>query len=454
MFFNKITKRIIVAIIDILILIISLYLSLSLRNLEIISKIEFIEIAIPFSIIFILNIIIFYIYGLYEKMTVKIYRELNKRILYSQILSSILGSLIFYTLPYFSIAPKTILIIYILISSILIFIWRYYARIFIKSNDKNKILIVAEGKELFELLEEIKENKILNIKEFEYIDLANFNSKNIFSEIKKRIEEKKLNMIVINMHHYYIKNSIPLLYELYLQNINIINFANFYEEIFERIPLDNIDAGWFFENLYKKDRKFYTKIKRIKDLLISIPAFIISLPFYPIIYLILKYQDNGDLFFIAERIGKDNKPFKLYKFRTMTQIKNEDINFSDKNEGMRITKFGKILRKSRIDELPQLWNIIIGDLSLIGPRPELPELVKEYKNQIAFYDIRHSVTPGLSGFAQIFQDQDKVPKYGIDTEATKIKLSYDIYYLKHRSLLFDLSLILKTIKILLQKTGL
>jgi hypothetical protein len=170
--------------------------------------------------------------------------------------------------------------------------------------------------------------------------------------------------------------------------------------------------------------------------------------------LVLKYQDGGDLFFVAERIGKNNKPFKVYKFRSMTQVKVEKINFADKNEGVRVTRFGKILRKTRIDELPQLLNVIKNELSLIGPRPELPQLVKEYNNQIPFYGIRHIITPGLSGFAQIFQDQDSVPKSGLSTNATKVKLSYDVYYLKHRSIFMDLSLILKTIKILLQKTGL
>jgi len=454
MFFNKIAKRIIVALIDTLVLAFALFISLSIRNLEIVNLEDFKNILYPFSLIIFLSITIFYMYGLYEKMTIKIYRELNSRILSSQILSSLLGAAIFYSLPYFNIAPKTILIIYILISSILIFIWRYYARIFIKSKDKNRILLVAEGNELSELSEEIMNNKIINIDHVSHLDLKNIETLSIYTDIKKIIIENNINMLAINMHHSRTKDSIPLMYDLLLQNINILNFADLYEEIFERIPLDNIDAGWFFGTVYKSKNKFYEKVKRIIDLLISIPAFVFSLPFYPFVYLVLKYQDGGDLFFVAERIGKNNKPFKVYKFRSMTQVKVEKINFADKNEGVRVTRFGKILRKTRIDELPQLLNVIKNELSLIGPRPELPQLVKEYNNQIPFYGIRHIITPGLSGFAQIFQDQDSVPKSGLSTNATKVKLSYDVYYLKHRSIFMDLSLILKTIKILLQKTGL
>ena len=121
-------------------------------------------------------------------------------------------------------------------------------------------------------------------------------------------------------------------------------------------------------------------------------------------------------------------------------------NTKSEEERVRITSFGKFIRSTRIDELPQLINIIKGDMTLIGPRPETPTLFKEYSNQISFYGIRQSIKPGLSGYAQIYQEQNIVPKFGLEINATKDKLSYDIYYLKHRSLFMDISLILKTIK--------
>ena len=182
------------------------------------------------------------------------------------------------------------------------------------------------------------------------------------------------------------------------------------------------------------------------------PAFAASLIFYPFIFLIIKIQDGGTVFYISKRIGKDGKEFDLYKFRSMTDVKENNV--ASKEEGKRVTGFGDFMRKTRIDELPQLINVIKGNLSLIGPRPELPELVKEYSNQIAFYGIRHTIVPGLSGYAQIYQDQKEVPKFGLSTDATKEKLSYDVYYLKHRSFILDLSLIIKTVRVLIGKTGL
>lgn len=450
---TRITKRLFIAIIDFLILSFSLYLALALRNLEFLPFAEYLKIFRPFLLIIFLNLLVFYMYGFYDKMTVKIYKELNQRILSSQILSSVLGAIIFYTVPLFSIAPKTILIIYIAISSLLIFIWRRNVGKLFKSTAQNRILLVAEGKELSELKNEIEHNKILNVEKVDFIDLNEDRDLNLYTKIKSKIEDGKFNMLAINMHHPYVKNSISLFYELLLEKVSVINFADLYEDLFQKIPLDNIDAGWFFNNLYIKKSKFYENSKRVLDLILAVPAFIVSLLFYPIVWFGLKIQDQGRLFYISLRIGKNNQPFKVYKFRTMTDLKNKDIDSTSKDESKRITKFGSFLRKTRLDELPQLINIISGDLSLIGPRPEVPTLVEEYGKQIPFYGIRHTVTPGLSGYAQIYQEQKSVPKFGIATDATKDKLCYDIFYLKHRSFLMDLSLMIRTVKTLLSKSG-
>lgn len=453
---TKITKRVFIAFTDFIILSTALYLSISLRysfaieNIGFVSWERFLGVFYPFLIIIFLNMLVFYMYGLYDKMTIKIYTELDKRILASQILSSILGAIIFYTIPLFSIAPKTILIIYILISSLLIFFWRKSVRKIFKGNGNTRILLVAEGKELEDLKDEIAQNKILNIQKVNFLSLSEIES---LDSIKKKVAEEEISMLAINMHHPKIKNNISFFYEFLLGKVEVVNFADLYEEVLQKVPLDNIDASWFFNNLYGKKNKFYENAKRLLDLSLSIPIFLISLAIYPIIFLVLKAQDGGSLFYISERIGKDGLPFKVYKFRSMTDLKNKDIDSSSKDEAKRITKFGSFLRKTRLDELPQLINIISGDLSLIGPRPEVPTLVQEYAKQIPFYGIRHTVTPGLSGYAQIYQEQKSVPKFGIATDATKDKLCYDIFYLKHRSFLMDLSLMVKTVRNLLSRSG-
>lgn len=240
---TKISKRALVAIVDFLILSISLYLALSLRSLSLLSKLDFLVIFKPFLIIIFINLAVFYIYGLYDRISVKIYQELNQRVLVSQILSSILGATIFYTTNLFIIAPKTILLIYILISSLLIFIWRRSVKNILKSPKTNTLLLVASGVELQELAKEIENNKILNIKSLETINLDNNQNLNLYTEIKNKVKAGNFNMLAINMHHPHIKNSISLFYELLLEGVEVINFADLYEEVLQKIPLENIDAG-------------------------------------------------------------------------------------------------------------------------------------------------------------------------------------------------------------------
>ena len=129
----------------------------------------------------------------------------------------------------------------------------------------------------------------------------------------------------------------------------------------------------------------------------------------------------------------------------------ENLPTNEVNETKKVTKVGSFIRKTRIDELPQLWNVLRGDVSLIGPRPETPALVKEYTDTVPFYNVRHIVRPGLSGWAQI--QQHEAPKFGVDIKQTKTKLAYDMYYLEHNSLMIDLSIILRTLKVLISKSG-
>jgi lipopolysaccharide/colanic/teichoic acid biosynthesis glycosyltransferase len=152
----------------------------------------------------------------------------------------------------------------------------------------------------------------------------------------------------------------------------------------------------------------------------------------------IAFDDDGSLFFIHERIGQYGDKIKIVKFRSM-------------NSNKEITKVGHFIRKYRIDELPQLVGVIKGDLSLIGPRPEVPSLVQIYEKDIPYYGLRHMVKPGLSGWAQI--KQRIPPKFDAEIQATYLKISYDLFYLKHRSILLDLYIALQTIKEIVSRKG-
>jgi lipopolysaccharide/colanic/teichoic acid biosynthesis glycosyltransferase len=184
------------------------------------------------------------------------------------------------------------------------------------------------------------------------------------------------------------------------------------------------------------------------DIVVGILLGIITLVIYPFIWVLIKLDDGGPLFFTQKRVGKDDSEIKITKLRTMYVRENVDFENDSKS---RVTRIGNFLRKSRIDEIPQIWCIIKGEQSLIGPRPELPALVKKYEQQISYYKVRHLIKPGLSGWAQIYHDNH--PHHGIDVEQTKEKLSYDLYYVKNRSFLLDLKIALRTIAQLLSRKG-
>jgi lipopolysaccharide/colanic/teichoic acid biosynthesis glycosyltransferase len=215
------------------------------------------------------------------------------------------------------------------------------------------------------------------------------------------------------------------------------------------VPLSLVKYSWFLENISSRNKPAFDAVKRFMDLFISIVVGLVSLPIYPFVILAIKIDDGGPIFSIQERVGQNNRIIKLYKFRTMDRA-NDGGKWNQNNEN-KITRIGALLRKTRIDELPQLWNVFRGEISLIGPRPEFPEPVKLYEKQVPYYRVRHLVKPGLSGWAQIHHEND--PHHQVDITETKNKLSYDLYYINNRSYLLDMEIALKTIRILLSFQG-
>ena len=196
-------------------------------------------------------------------------------------------------------------------------------------------------------------------------------------------------------------------------------------------------------------KNIYETLRRGLDFVSAFILGLFTLPLYPLLALLIKLDSPGPVFYRQKRVGRDSEIFKVIKFRSMIQeAEKHGAQWAAKNDP-RVTKIGKFLRKTRLDELPQLWNVFKGEMSFVGPRPERPEFVfgTSMQRKIPFYQIRHLIKPGLTGWAQInFQ-------YGSSYEDTLEKLQYDFYYLKNRSFLLDLSIILKTIKIILSGGG-
>ena len=436
------SRQIILLVVDCLILFLSLILALSIRSGDWKSPGELIHIFTPFSVIILSSVMIFYMYGLYNKPTLKLTRELSLRITQSQILSGIIAILLFYNLPSLGVAPKTILLLYLIFSSILSIIWRKYAYNLILRKKQQTAVIIGSGKSFMLLTDEFSRNPHLGISLVSVIDLETHPLNTIPSVLHRLTPDT----IIVDLRDSRIQVHLGILYEQLIKNVSILDIVDVYENVFDAVPLDLINQEWLLRHIDLTRR--YDTPKRILDLVIAVPAFIVSLIFYPFIYLAIKLEDRGNIFYTSIRIGKYNEPFPFYKIRSMSEI--DSINEKEDSE-KRVTRIGKILRKSRLDELPQLWNVIKGDLSLIGPRPELPSLVEEYSKSIRYYPMRHLVRPGVSGWAQI--EQFEAPKFGVDIKQTSTKLSYDLYYITNGNILLDIAIGIKTIKVLLGKTG-
>ena len=219
-----------------------------------------------------------------------------------------------------------------------------------------------------------------------------------------------------------------------------------YEEIFDRVPLEHLDAAQLLESL-PKHRVVYDFAKRFFDIVLAVIGSMIAIPFI-VIAAGLLFLENGVPFLQHERIGRGGRTFHIMKLRSMLFDDHGDPELHKKNH---VTMLGRILRKTRIDELPQLWNVLVGDLSFIGPRPELPKIAEVYEREVPQYRLRHLIAPGLSGWAQI-HDYD-APRGGADVIRTKRKVSYDLYYLKHRSFGLDLAIAIKTLRTLFSFSG-
>lgn len=412
---------------DVFFFVVALWITLFLRHLSIPTIDVFLLHLLPFSILFTTWIFVFYVFGLYQKPSILIKRKFLNRFVNVQIVNAVIGIAFFYLVPLFSVTPKTTFLIYLVVSLFLILSWRIAITNFFRQK-KGKALFIGGSKEIKELMAELSDN-------YSFIS-DNYSSETDFGSYS---------IIVVDLEDEKIEPIIPKLYNLIFSGVFIIDAQKLYEDVFERVPLSYLEHRWFLKNISNYYRVLYDPLKRVMDILVSFVLLIISLPLYPFICLAIKLNDGDRCFIIQKRIGQNGKIINVIKFRTMRV---DDSGAWVKKNDDRITSVGRILRKSRLDELPQLFNVLLGDMSLVGPRPDIYGLLGKLEEEIPYYNIRTVVRPGLSGWAQI--NQEKPPQ---SVEETKTRLMYDLYYIKNRSLILDFKIILKTIDIIVSRSG-
>jgi len=264
------------------------------------------------------------------------------------------------------------------------------------------------------------------------------------------MEREKIELIVADPRGEDIQSFLPTLFDLSFLHFafTFLDFNKLYEDTFDRVPVRMLRYEWFITNISQSKSVIYDGIKRWIDIVGALTLLIPTAGIAPLIALAIKLEDKGPLFYHTIRVGQYNRPITIYKFRTKNGA---DTGQAALKSTLVDTRVGFILRKLRLDELPQLLNVLRGDLSFIGPRPEMPALAEVYTKEVPYYNTRHFLKPGLSGWAQI--NNFDVPRGGVDVERTTTKLSYDLYYLERRSLILDVHIALKTIAAILMRTG-
>ncbi|WP_431243015.1 exopolysaccharide biosynthesis polyprenyl glycosylphosphotransferase [Flavobacterium sp. P21] len=357
--------------------------------------------------------------------------------------------------------PKKRLVILVFYFAVLgaLLLWRFFYAIFLASHRFSQNVVLVCDKDQVEGLvsdlenvdphyniigfvnsdSESNEDSNFNyVKEIKKLDLEDFVQKNNVSEIV--IVAQKTDGITADLYQ-------QLLHLLESGNI-IKEYTQVYENKTRRIPVHYIERDFyrFFPFSRSNSNKLYLVLIRLMEFVLSFVGLLLCVVFIPFIFIGNLIANKGDLFYTQERVGKNGVIFKIYKFRSM--IENTDVNgpFAQSND-RRVTPFGRFMRKSRLDELPQFFNVLIGDMGVIGPRPERPYFVTEIAKIMPFYETRHVIKPGLTGWAQVNYS------YGESINESLVKLQYDLYYIKHRSVFLDLSITFKTITTVLFYRG-
>lgn len=403
------------------------------------------KIFIPVIISWILSMYIFYLYSIDVYLPAY---NLLFRMFCCYLISAVIGISFFYVFSR-RLTPKLIFLIYNSLVLGLLFMWHLLCKKFFTNKYfKNKYIFIGYTPDVKSLLEL---TKIKYYGNFIFEGIYDENSKYATIKTEQELEEylfkRNIKTVVITSKYKLTPSLTNMLMDAMMNKTVFYSLPDFYELITRKIPISSISDGWILNKISKAECIIYKSIKRAADIIFSILILFITSPIWLLSTFIIPLESKGPVIFKQKRLGLHSKEFILYKFRSMRE-ENNTYKYTTENDS-RITKFGNFMRKTRIDELPQLINILKGDMSLIGPRPERPEYAIELQKQIPFYNQRLIVRPGITGWDQVSGEY-----HSPSTEDTYKKLQNDLYYIKNISLSLDFSIAMKTIATMFMREGL
>jgi exopolysaccharide biosynthesis polyprenyl glycosylphosphotransferase len=443
---------------DLILLYFSLYISIVIRYLELPQKVDFFKLTPSFTWLYILAALIMFIVGLYDITSAKNRWSFYQKLFLSTCVWFSIGIFYFYLNPKASIAPKTILILNATVGCLLIALWRYGYNKFLSSTIwKTTIVFAGLTPETSELIATLKKQpergyEVLGIIETNPNNNLALPTASTLQELLTQVNKKNVHLMVVAPSFADNQNFLKELYGQLLHQIQVVDLAEFYEQTLNRLPPFTFSESWFLTHLREQQKKIYDRFRIIIDYIAALVLGIVFIITFPFIALLIKLTSTGPIFFKQFRIGRQEKPFLVYKYRTMKVLATDGSaethgpQFASLDDP-RVTTFGKFLRRTRLDELPQIINVLKNEMGIIGPRPERPEFVQELSKTMPFYPLRHLLKPGLTGWAQLHKS------YYAGIEENLRKLEYDLYYVKNRGLLLDIAILLRTINIVVRMKG-
>ena len=387
--------------------------------------------------------VIFYILELYNLIFYASGVKIILRVLASVFTAGVLVAVFTYLFLHLFIG-RSLFVLQILFIAIFTTIWRLGFSVIQEQIDKSRnILVVGPIGVISSVANELIKTKRFSVKKYEY----SYESKNA-SPLEEVSKTKNTDVIFFDdpkMPDEVMQD----LMQCRVRGVSVREIVDFYEDEWEKIPVYHLRDRWFVysHGFTVIHHVFYQRVKRIVDIGLSILTMIIMGPLMFLTAVLIKIESKGPVFYKQERIGLNERMYNLLKFRSMIKDAEKNGAMWAEEKDPRLTRVGRIIRPFRIDELPQIFNILKGNMSFIGPRPERLVFIEELKKEIPYYSYRHLVKPGLTGWAQVNHP------YGASVEDAVRKLEYDLYYIKNSNFLLDLQIVLRTFRVVLLRKG-
>ncbi len=415
--------------------------------------------SLPIDMLFYISVTFFLTYNLILNGVFKTYNlqiASNPRKLHLLLFVYLISFSIYFITPGItpSIPEKRILVLYLLILlPLVITIWRYFYIVIIHQPTFSTNTLIFGEKDCIDFIKTAFDfgGNAYNIIEEKTVDNSNPLTESVIDVFENVVSQYRVNTVILAYDNL---NSLPKEINEFielcsLKRIEVYDYLKFYEAVLYSLPLKRLNKNLFWQLPFTRANYnlIYKGLHRLIDIFAAIFGLAFLIVLLPFIWLINLIFNRGPLFFKQKRVGRGGDEFMLIKLRSMIlDAEKHGAKMATRNDA-RVTGFGKILRKFRLDELPQFWNVLLGQMSLIGPRPERKVFVDQLSEQIPFYDMRHMVKPGITGWAQVKY------KYGENLEDSYRKLEFDLYYIKNRSIILDIRIIIDTINTVIFSRG-